>query len=219
MTTELKTDSSGNFGAIAFKGTDNIKLVTTGPELQGTPKAPTAAAGNNTTQVATTAFVAAAVAGITANNPTPSTITPIADAPAATIGTSAMYARGDHVHPQFALAGTNTPSQVAASGSAGSATAYSRSDHVHPAGAQSLNQNGYITLPGGLIMQWGFATFTPSGISVSFSVPFPNSCFNVIATANSSSVVDNCTVDFQTTTGFIGRSTNSVGCFWQALGR
>ena len=56
MTTQLRTDDNNLAGAISFKGTDNIKFTTTGPELLGTPKAPTAAVGNNTAQIATTAF-------------------------------------------------------------------------------------------------------------------------------------------------------------------
>jgi hypothetical protein len=56
-------------GAVAFDGSANVTLTTTSttlapkasPALTGTPTAPTAAAGNNTTQVATTAFVKAAV--------------------------------------------------------------------------------------------------------------------------------------------------------------
>ncbi|HBN7126143.1 TPA: phage tail protein [Escherichia coli] len=39
------------------------------PTLTGTPKAPTAPAGNNTTQIATTAFVKAALAGLVGSSP------------------------------------------------------------------------------------------------------------------------------------------------------
>lgn len=41
------------------------KASTASPTLTGTPLAPTATAGTNTTQIATTAFVSAAVAGVT----------------------------------------------------------------------------------------------------------------------------------------------------------
>jgi len=61
------------------------------PTFTGVPAAPTASPGTNTTQLATTAFVTAAM------------VTPWNTAPAmdgtAYQGASAAYARGDHVHP------------------------------------------------------------------------------------------------------------------------
>ena len=61
------------------------------PALTGTPTAPTATGGTNTTQLATTAFVTAAV-------PAASSTTPVIDG-TATIGVSTTFARADHVHP------------------------------------------------------------------------------------------------------------------------
>lgn len=58
------------------------------PTFTGTPAAPTAAADTSTTQIATTQFVL---------NQAGST-TPVMDG-TATVGTSARYARQDHVHP------------------------------------------------------------------------------------------------------------------------
>lgn len=58
------------------------------PTFTGTPKAPTAAADTNTTQIATTAFYAGQAG--TAN--------PVADGVAAP-GISLRFARADHVHP------------------------------------------------------------------------------------------------------------------------
>jgi hypothetical protein len=97
------------------------------PALTGTPTAPTATAGTNTTQIATTAFVGAAITAgayvlptasttvlggvkidgttitiaagvISAVQPAASSTTPLMDGTAA-VGTSATYARADHVHP------------------------------------------------------------------------------------------------------------------------
>ena len=59
----LKGDGSGNVSA-ATANTDYLPA--TDANLQGTPTAPTAAKGNNTTQVATTAFVQDALSGISA---------------------------------------------------------------------------------------------------------------------------------------------------------
>jgi hypothetical protein len=71
---------------------------TVSPAFTGTPTAPTAAVSTNTTQLATTAFVLGQVA----------TVAPLIDG-TATVGTSLLYARQDHVHPtdttRAALAG------------------------------------------------------------------------------------------------------------------
>ena len=79
----------GNTGNVTL-----AELVTGGvaplssPALAGTPTTPTAAANNNTTQVASTAFVVGQAA----------TAAPVVDG-SATVGTSLLYARQDHVHP------------------------------------------------------------------------------------------------------------------------
>ena len=59
----LKGDGAGNVSA-ATANTDYLPA--TDANLQGTPTAPTAAKGTNTTQVATTAFVQNALSGISA---------------------------------------------------------------------------------------------------------------------------------------------------------
>ena len=66
------------------------------PTFTGTPAAPTATAGTNTTQLATTAFVTGAITA--AAVPGPSSTTPVMDG-AAAIGVATTYARADHVHP------------------------------------------------------------------------------------------------------------------------
>ncbi|HEX3523178.1 MAG TPA: tail fiber domain-containing protein [Stellaceae bacterium] len=90
------------------------------PALYGVPTAPTAAPGTNTTQLATCAFIQAAIAaisGVASFNgrtgavvltaadvtgvvtiPVASTTTPLMNGTAA-IGTSASFSRADHVHP------------------------------------------------------------------------------------------------------------------------
>lgn len=83
------------------------------PVFTGTPTAPTPAPGNNSTDIATTAFVDTAVAGVVV--PAPSTANPLVNGVAAP-GVSTAYARGDHVHP------TDT-SRYAASNPAGYQTA------------------------------------------------------------------------------------------------
>lgn len=70
----------------------DLKAPLASPALTGTPTVPTAAAGTNTTQAASTAFVTAAQAAGLA------TAAPLVDGTAA-VGTSALMARQDHVHP------------------------------------------------------------------------------------------------------------------------
>jgi|GEM_PF-376477 Phage-related tail fibre protein len=68
--------------------TDTTRAPLASPALTGTPTAPTAAVGTNTTQLSTTAFVIGQAG----------TATPNADG-VATAGTSTKFAREDHVHP------------------------------------------------------------------------------------------------------------------------
>ena len=47
----------------------------------------------------------------------------------------------------------------------------------------SLKPNGYQKLPSGLIMQWGTGNIPgPTGLAVTFPIPFPNACLNVSVT-------------------------------------
>lgn len=76
--------------------TDTSRAPLASPTFTGTPSAPTAAAGTNTTQLATTAFVTTAVANKSV--PTATTTTPKMDGTAA-VGSETKWAKGDHVHP------------------------------------------------------------------------------------------------------------------------
>lgn len=99
MTTAFRTEEDNQSGAISFKNTDNITLKQTGPELLGVPKAPTAVANTSSTQIATTEFVGVAVANAVATGGVqPSNASPLPDG-VAVAGTSLLYSRGDHVHP------------------------------------------------------------------------------------------------------------------------
>jgi len=62
------------------------------PALTGTPVAPTATAGTNSTQIATTAFVLA-------NGTVLGSSTPLMDSGAGAVGTATVAAHADHVHP------------------------------------------------------------------------------------------------------------------------
>jgi len=72
---------------------DTSRAPLASPALTGIPTGPTATVGTNTTQLATTAFVLA-----NASSVAPSNVNPLMDGTAAS-GVSALYSRGDHVHP------------------------------------------------------------------------------------------------------------------------
>lgn len=76
--------------------TDTSRAPLASPTFTGTPKAPTAAAGANTTQIATTEFVTRAVGGVSV--PSASSSDPLMDG-TASYGSGTTYARANHVHP------------------------------------------------------------------------------------------------------------------------
>jgi hypothetical protein len=112
---------NGRAGAVTLTAADVSAVggaLLASPALTGSPTAPTAGPGTNTTQLATCAFVAAAVsagtAGVASFNGRTGAVTLIATdvtavLPAATTtpvmngtasaGTMAAWSRGDHVHP------------------------------------------------------------------------------------------------------------------------
>jgi hypothetical protein len=86
---------------------DTSRAALVSPIFTGVPAAPTATAGTNTVQIATTAFVGTAITN--AGVPAPSSTNPLVAGIAAP-GVAATYARADHVHPasgSFADAGRN----------------------------------------------------------------------------------------------------------------
>ena len=123
----------------------------------GTPTAPTAAVGTNTTQIATTAFVNA---GIAADRPFEATLANIKMDGAQSVGSLNTVARGDHVHP------TDTTRAAVASF------------------ANSKSSNGWQKLEGGLIIQWGTVGFAANNsttvqATVAFPIAFPSECVHI----------------------------------------
>jgi hypothetical protein len=59
-----------------------------------------------------------------------------------------------------------------------------------PNQGQSLTANGYVKLPGGMIIQWGNGTAVGGGIGqANFPIPFPNACLQLTANSVSSNIV------------------------------
>lgn len=205
------------------------------PTFTGTPKAPTAAAGNNTTQLATTAFVQAALIALVNGAP-------------ATLDTLKEIAAAINNDPNFAttminaLAGKQPLDSTLTTLSGKTADGiieYLGLGEIAQAGVCSgvLGVNGYISIPliiGGvkrnLLIQWGSAAFggtgsPTSGVWNNFTYAFPSVSYKVVAihygyapgTAGILSVYGN------NKTGFYGCSSlatapNTVAAVYIAIG-
>ncbi|EFO1497627.1 phage tail protein [Escherichia coli] len=167
-----------------------LKAPLSSPALTGTPTAPTAAQSVNNTQIATTAFVKSAIAGM------------VGSAPAAldTLNELAAALGND---PNFAttmlnaLAGKqpldNTLTNLSGKDVAG-LLAYLGLGELSLAGTASgvIGLNGYVTIPliisgsrRTLIIQWGQARFGGSGGEDAgylndFPFAFPSACYGMI---------------------------------------
>lgn len=94
--------------------------------------------------------------------------------------------------------------------------------------AKSLATNGYATMPGGIILQWGKATQTggASFTTTTFPMAFPTACLHVSATAIGNAGVNAETTELGvvTATTFQHGNVNSEGfgynatIHWIALG-
>ena len=160
------------------------------PTFTGEPKAPTPDAGNNTTRIATTAFVQAAITALINGAP-------------ATLDTLKEIAAAINNDPKFsttinnALAGKqpldNTLTHLSGKDVAGLLT-YLGLGELSLAGTASgvIGLNGYVTIPliisgsrRTLIIQWGQARFGGSGGEDAgylndFPFAFPSACYGMI---------------------------------------
>jgi hypothetical protein len=150
------------------------------PTFTGAPAAPTASANDNTTKLATTAYVIGQASGTT----------PLIDGTAAA-GSALVWARGDHVHPtdtsRYAAtnpSGYQTAAQVTAAvpvassttpvmdgtAAVGTGTTWARADHVHATDTSryaATNPSGYQTAA-----QVAAAVVAGTGTPVAFGIDF-----------------------------------------------
>jgi hypothetical protein len=194
------------------------------PVFTGTPSAPTQAAADNSTKLATTGFVATAIAAVQAwvtglGYATQSWVTGLAYATQAWV-TAQGFATTSWVEAWVFSLGYATSSWVQGSFSA------------------SITANGYIKVPpwlGGLVLQWGQSGNVAGdtnidSITVSYPVQFPNNVFAAVAVANSPSPgshggtvahVVSPNVNYFTLTLINADSNNHVGsvaAYWIAVG-
>ncbi len=178
------------------------------PTFTGTPKAPTPAAGNNTTQLATTAFVQAALAALTGAAPAAlDTLKELADALGNDPHFSATVLNQLAGKMEIAKNGSDIADVAAFLKNLGLGEAAKRDvgtgeNHIPDMNSfgSNLSGNGYMFFPGGLILQWGriavdysieHGSATVPGGSVhkyrgmgNFPISFPNALMCVTATSN-----------------------------------
>lgn len=176
-------------------GTGNV-VFSASPTLTGTPIAPTASAGTNTTQIATTAFVNSSVSTLSATLGTMSTqnasnvaitggsITGITDLAVADGGTGSSTLAANNVllgngtSALQTVAPSTSGNVLASNGTTWASTALSSLSVFD----KSLTANGYQKFPGGLILQWcesGTAS-SETTVAVTWPIAFPNAVLRSI---------------------------------------
>ncbi|WP_416510039.1 phage tail protein [Escherichia coli] len=165
------------------------------PTFTGEPKAPTPATGNNTTRIATTAFVQAAITALI--NGAPDTLDTLKEIAAAinndpkfsTTINNALSGKQPLDETLTHLSGKDVAGLLAYLGLGDAAkknvgTGSGQIPDMSSFGNQ-LADSGYQYLPGGLILQWAIAITRTSPETVSFPIAFPTRALCVVATDQS----------------------------------
>lgn len=85
--------------------------------------------------------------------------------------------------------------------------------------AQSLAVSGYVKLAGGLIIQWGQASASVAGVTVTFPLAFPTNCQSVTNSFSNQTNPPCAEVASLGTTGFTAIvSSGSPSMYWMAIG-
>lgn len=214
------------------------KANTLSPTLTGTPLAPTAASGTNTTQIATTAFVTAADSAVTtAYTTADSALQDNIDAlEAITIaGGSGISGGGDlsanrtlslDIDSLTALTNIDGTNDYIPIYDASATTAKKATVGDLVVVAESLSGDGYVKFANGLILQWGRKALVGAGTTSTVTLPiaFPNNIFicfggpsaiNVGLDSSSNSAGKNGT---SKSTILVTTDANGGGTTWFAIG-
>jgi len=204
--TELDTEFTAISSAIASKADISS------PSLLGTPTAPTATTGSNTTQLANTAYVKQEITAQGLGN-------------IATQAKSAVEITGGTMN---GVTGTNSGMTVGNATAATNATTVTNGVYTtnFSGSNQSKASSGYQKLPGGVIIQWGTSSTISAGSSLAISFPtaFPSSVGTIQLTAINPSpdnAVSAPQVTGPTTNGFtaVNRDPDSdYTVYWFAVG-
>ena len=164
------------------------------PTFTGEPKAPTPAAGNNTTRIATTAFVQAAITALI--NGAPDTLDTLKEIAAAinndpkfsTTINNALAGKQPLDNTLTHLSGKDVAGLLAylGLGEAAKRNVGTGANQIPDMGSFMLSASvpGYQKLPSGLIIQWGpiDVPLTSQDTVTYFPIAFPNRCLRVFAT-------------------------------------
>lgn len=152
------------------------------PTFTGTPKAPTAAAGNNSTQLANTAFVQAAIAALVASSPAAlDTLNELAaalgnDPNFAATMTNALAGKMDKAANGTDIADVSEFLKNLGLGEAAKRNVGTGENQI-PDMASFASGDGWMKLPNGKILQYGRGAVTPTlstqTMRITFSIPFP----------------------------------------------
>ena len=159
-----------------------LKAPLSSPALTGTPTAPTAAQSVNNTQIATTAFVKSAIAGMVGSAPAAlDTLNELAaalgnDPNFATTMLNALAGKQPLDNTLTHLSGKDVAGLLAYLGLGEAAKRnVGTGDNQIPDMGAFASGSGWFRLPGGYIVQFGtFAGNTTRFISGHFPIPFPN---------------------------------------------
>ncbi|EFC8054425.1 phage tail protein [Escherichia coli] len=176
-----------------------LKAPLSSPALTGTPTAPTAAQSVNNTQIATTAFVKSAIAGMVGSAPAAlDTLNELAaalgnDPNFATTMLNALAGKQPLDNTLTNLSGKDVAGLLAylglgnlpTFGTAASADVGTGANQIPDMNSfiSSIGSTGFQTLPGGRIEQWGQNTITSGGASViTLPMAVPNGVLHSIVT-------------------------------------
>ena len=209
----------------------NSKADINSPAFSGIPTSPTASTGNNSLQLATTAFVANSLGTLgtisTQNSDaitiTGGTITGITDLTVADGGTGSSTLTLNNV----LLGNGASPLQAVAPSTIGNVLTSDGITWVSQAlnFTKSLTANGYQKLPSGLIMQWGTTASigTDSSLAITFPIAYPTACLTVQVTGKLGSITGGQAYSLgtgtTTTTGFtIYNDSSAMPTTWFSVG-
>ena len=234
------TEIDDEFNAIA--SAISSKADTASPSFTGVPVAPTASSGSNTTQLATTAFVTAAVTATTSSTETLTnkTISVDDNTVSGVVASSFVLSNASgnidgsaaqKVIPAGVVVGTtDTQTLTNKTIALGSNTVSGTKAEFNTAvtdtdisflndftgSNQSLTTNGYQKLPGGLIIQWGYVA-AMDGTAKSFPIAFPNACLNVTLGGQGGYYENQYVVSFTKTTVTLAGGYSPPG-YYMAIG-
>ncbi|HAH0782019.1 TPA: phage tail protein [Escherichia coli] len=162
------------------------------PTFTGEPKAPTPAAGNNTTRIATTEFVQAAITALI--NGAPATLDTLKEIAAAinndpkfsTTINNALSGKQPLDETLTHLSGKDIAGLLTylGLGEAAKRNVGTGANQIPDMGSFTLSVSGtgYQKLPSGFILQWGSigTTDIPKDLVTHFPIAFPNRCLRVL---------------------------------------